>query len=83
MICQYLDLIGANARWIFLQGPDYGICFLLKRQPIHLVWGYLPGTECKRVNIAAGFINLFKDGSNRIPACVKSYIEVLIEFRYM
>ena len=31
--------------------------------------------------IAGGFINLFKDGSDRVPGYVGSYVEEFVEFR--
>ena len=37
----------------------------------------------KRVMIAGGSINLFKDGSNRVPGSVGSYVEVFVAFWHM
>ena len=33
--------------------------------------------------IAGGFINLFKDGSDRVPECNGSDLEGFVEFRHM
>ena len=39
MIRQDLDLIGANLRLVLFRSADYGVCFLLRRQPLHLAAG--------------------------------------------
>ena len=83
MIRQDLEFVGANPRLILFQSADYSIYFLLTRQPLHLAWGWLAGQKCKRVMIQGGFSNLFKDGSDRLPGCVGSFIEGLVEFRHM
>ena len=51
----------------------------------HCIWrqASFRDPKCKRVMIADGFINLFKDGSHRVPGCVASYVEGFLEFWHL